>query len=241
MNDFCSSTFTNPLYTSRYLLFTVLFISQLCYSSVLQAQEGHETKLLFGSTAKPLGAGHGYVQTIDGLVNQGEIGLTSYLSVGIGGVIIPSGVVGGGLRAKVSFPIADNMYLGLGTYVILADYVSVAPMALFSVDVNKIQLNAAVGFIKEFDTDDESNPINPLISVGAIFPIFKNGYLVSENWISFFSNNKTDLGYLYFPGLTVRWNVNRFSFELGAIGILGNDGDGGIYRALPHLAISYIF
>ncbi len=238
MNDFKSLIDQYPL---RYVLFTVLFLSQLCNPSNLLAQEAHKSKLLFGSTAQPLPVGEGYLHSIDGLVYQGEIGLTPYLSVGVGGLFVPGWVSSGGLRAKASFPISENMYMGLGTYVVYADYIGIAPMALFSVDVKRIQFNAGLGFLKEFKIDVESNPIKPLISFGAIFPIFKNGYLVSENWISFYSNNKTDLAYNYFPGLAVRWNVKRFSFELGAIGILGEDGDGGIYAGIPHLGVSYFF
>ena len=227
--------------TPYFLIYFLILLLPCFFVNSLFSQQGHDTKLLVGYTAKPLPPGKGYAQTIDGLFYQGEVGITSFLSVGFGSFIIPFDQPSGGFRTKITFPIASNMYFGVGTFVVLEEYkdVSLISTLLFSVDLNKVQLTIGTGFYGE--KINEQSEFDNMITLGAIFPIFKNGYLISENWLHFTSNVYTDFAYLYFPGLAVRWNVKRFSFELGAIGVVGDDGDGDFGAAIPHLGVSFFF
>ena len=225
-----------------FFVFLILLL-QCCWIERADAQAAHDTKLLVGYTAKPLKPGKGYVRMIDGLVYDAEVGITDYFSVGVGTTLIPLSHVtqSGGFKMKLAFPIAENIHLGIGTVFVMGNYkeLSIIPTGLVTINLPKAQLTFGAGFLIE-EVTNQGNTTS-IFNIGAIIPIFKNGYLVSENWIQFFSNTYTDVGYLFFPSLAVRWNVKRFSFELGPVGVIGDDGDGFFGSPFPHLGISYHF
>jgi hypothetical protein len=207
------------------------------------AQEGQKSKMLAGYTAKPLQQGQGYLQNIDGLIWQAEIGISSNWSIGAGSSFIPfiNANNTGGIKTKVAFPINDDMHFGLGTYFFFPGYedVLIIPTLLFSFEAHQNQFT--FGWSPYTKNINDNFNWGTTFNFGAVFPIFKNGYLVSENWVQLFGNIYTDLGFFFFPSLAVRWNVKRFSFELGILGLTGNDGDGGGGIPFPHGGISYFF
>jgi len=230
------------------IIFLYLICSFTCLN--LNAQEGRDSKLIFGQTAKPLQAGQGYIYTIDGLIYAAEVGITPFLSVA-GGTALSAflggeGVLsGGGLRAKLAFPIKENWYAGVN-FTALRNFgaefsspeMSYIGMGIITADLEKIQLTFGIGLVSNFKLAESSTK---LLTTGVIVPMFRKVYLVNENQIFLFDSNYSGLSYILQSTLVARWGLERFSFELGVAGFYGDDGDGRFGRVLPQVGFNFHF
>ena len=233
----------------------IIFLAFCFYgmSFPLGAQDGHDTKLVFSQTAKPLQAGQGYIYTIDGLVYAADVGITSFLSVGAGTMLglnrFGNGVFyGGGLRAKLAFSVGERWYVGVTTSVLRefgeeydSPEMNYFGAAVVTADLEEVQLTFKFGLTNDFGlAESDTKPI-PIFSTGVIVPLTHKLFLVNENQAIFFSSSYWDDSRVFSSTLVARWGTRRFSFDVGVLGFYVNDGDGDFYRALPQVGVSYHF
>lgn len=222
----------------------------------LNAQDGHDTKLAFSQTAKPLQVGQGYVHTTDGLLYIAEVGVTPFLSLGVGTVLgdldgsrnDKGFFYGGGLRAKLAFPLGKKWYIGLsgsalrtfsGEYT-SSEMVYIA-MGKVTGDFKKIQLTLGGGLVKDFHLSYKTTKPIPIFTTGMIIPLVRKFYFVSEIQMVLFEAEYRDPAYALQTAFLVRKGWKRFSFELGGASYHIDDGDGAFFDILPQVGISFHF
>ncbi|MFT4668223.1 MAG: hypothetical protein ACI8YQ_004723 [Polaribacter sp.] len=245
-----------PTYVSLFLLCCLL-----CISSNLSGQQyGYKTKLISISTARPLKAKQGFIHTINGILYEAEVGLTSFLSVGVGGNMIADRVVyrmsfgsndrsnaGWGVKTKLAFPVGKFVFLGVGTHLLFNDYrfeekkFNHITTGLLSIDLFGVQLDFGGGFMSRIDLANEEKPYT-IFTIGAIIPIWKERlFLISENSKLGFVTNHTDDGFIISASLVLRWHYKQFSLEGGAIRRIVEDGDGTFAELNPTGGLRFFF
>jgi len=233
-----------------------VFGLSFCYPHSLFSQRGQDSKMIAGYTAKPLKKGQAYVHTIDGFLYEAEYGLTSFLSVGVGGNMVMdrafwrSSYQSAGWATKIKAAVSINEYfsLGLASHFFINDdrfdkkEFGIMPTALASVEFFKVQLNVSGGVISTLDIANRDKNFSPIFSIGAVVPIFKDElFLVSENWLILFETNKIDNARSFSTELVLRWNYKRFSLEGGTIRRFIDDGDGTFTHYDPTGGLSFFF
>lgn len=245
-----------PSYTSL-----VLLCCYLCLSSNLSAQtDGYKTKLISISTARPLKAKQGYVHTINGILYEAEVGLTSFLSVGGGSNLITDRTIyrlsfkssekfrrGWGLKTKLAFPVGKFLFLGVGTHLIFNDHrfektkFNHITTGLVSIDLFGAQLDMGGGFMSRIDIANEVKPYT-IFTLGAIIPIWRERiFIISENSRTAFETNHVDEAFTFAASLVLRWHYKQFSLEGGAIRRIIEDGDGTVKEYKPMGGLRFYF
>jgi len=210
------------------LLKLIFFLLLSSTSTLCLSQTEHDTKLTFGYTAKPLAKGSGYVNTYDGIIYQAEIGITPYLSVGVGSTVFTflnnyPDLKAFGLRAKIAFPINEQVHVGIGTILMpnfdsgeYTNEINTLTSGLVTVAKGKSQFTFGLGFINKVTLAFPDRGLRPLFNFGFIIPVSKRGFLVGENWVTVFPSNYIDRAFSVLSGWAYRLNLKRFSLDMGA-------------------------
>jgi hypothetical protein len=148
---------------------------------------------------------------------------------------IPQGI----LKWKAGTLLGDNWSGAIANYWVVPiggneDFNFVSPAyCLATYSGEKTQLTFGPGFI--FTEDD----LSLSAQIGAIFAIGKKFAIVTENYWGYDPTQNTYEDNFFALSVAARYNVSRWTFELGAFGgiVIGGDGNGG--SALPLLGITW--
>ncbi len=190
----------------------------------------NDTRYLFAPTAKPIGAGKGYLQDIAVVVGAANYGISDNFSIGGIASLIPFVDVSQQLLAftpKIGMNVNDNLSIGSGFM-----YVSGGGLAQMGVayqlttfgnsDTNfTLGLGAAYGNIvkngpfKPISEQQISNGANAqIIMLGGMHRLFETISIISENWAIF---NSVTPKPVYMFSFGFRFFDKSSSFDLGFI------------------------
>ncbi len=174
----------------------------------------HPTRYLFGPSAFNLKAREGYFQSIYGLANSVNFGVTDHFSMGAGTEIISlfSGEAVLGLFPKVGgFKLSQNLHAGAGSLIAITGEGKVG-IGYGILTAGNLDHNVTFGAGTTFSSFSDIST-SPILTISGMTRLSNKIALVSENWIFTF-----DGFYPVFSG-GVRFFGENISVDLALIGI----------------------
>lgn len=142
------------------------------------------TRYFFAPSAIPLKKQEGYYQNAYLLANSVNVGVTDHITIG-GGVVIPLLFY---VTPKVSFKVAENIYLGAGilfTQSFISGFGLSAGIGYGLATYGSYEHNATIGAgygYAKFNTEYKTTPM-PIVTINGMTRIAKKLSLVTENWL----------------------------------------------------------
>ena len=207
---------------------------------VLWAENPQSTRYFWMPNGYNLKQGEGYYQNVWIFFNQGSIGITDNISIGVGTVplfLFAATSSPFWLTPKVSIPIVENKFnIGAGALLgsVIGERNAGFGLVYGVATVGSRNKNASLGMGWGYAGGMWAS--TPVVSIGGMLRISKNAYLLSENYIIPIDNSRTFALIM----LGSRIMVRKVGLDFGLVTPRVSDENDG-YFALPWLGLTVPF